>query len=110
LSEGSRRATLERVRNKLGFNRILGVLDVSGGSLHKYLHGVRKISDSVAYRALQYLEEWEFDRVVEGSNRLRTAGIVRADGTVDYSLILQALGMSTLSKHYSGSQWRAFPR
>jgi hypothetical protein len=27
---------------------------------------------------------------------------------VDYSLILQALGMSTLSKHYSGSRWRAY--
>ncbi|MCC6014623.1 MAG: integrase [Desulfurococcaceae archaeon] len=99
LSEDSRRAILERVKEKLGFNKTLEVLGISKGSLHNYLHGVRKIPDNVVYRALQYLEEWEFNSIIGGFDRLRAAGIVRADGTVDYSLVLQAIALATRDEY-----------
>jgi hypothetical protein len=41
LGEDSRRAILERVKGKLGFNKTLEALGISKGSLHNYLHGVR---------------------------------------------------------------------
>jgi hypothetical protein len=95
LSDDSRRAILERVKEKLGFNKTLEVLGISKGSLHNHLHGVRRVPDDVVSRALQYLEEWKFNEIVRGFDRLRAAGIVRADGTVDYSLILQAIALAT---------------
>jgi len=99
LSEDSRRAILERVKGKLGFNKTLEVLGISRGSLHNYLHGIRKIPDSLVYKALQYLGEWEFKEIIRGFDRLRAAGIVRADGTVDYSLILQAIALATRDEY-----------
>jgi intergrase/recombinase len=99
LGDDSRRAILERVKEKLGFNRTLEVLGISRGSLHNYLHGVRRVPDDVVSRALQYLEEWEFNEIVKGFDRLRAAGIVRADGTVDYSLVLQAIALATRDEY-----------
>jgi hypothetical protein len=57
LGDELRRIILERVKRKLGFTKTLEVLGIAKGSLHNYLSGVRKISDNVVYRALQYLEE-----------------------------------------------------
>ena len=74
LSDDFRRAILERVKSKLRFNRTLEVLGISRGSLHNYLHGLRRVPDDVIYRALRYLEEWEFNEVVRGVDMLRTAG------------------------------------
>jgi intergrase/recombinase len=99
LGDDSRRTILERVKEKLGFNKTLEVLGISRGSLHNYLHGVRRVPDDVVSRALQYLEEWEFNEVVKGFDRLRAAGIVRADGTVDYSLVLQAIALATRDEY-----------
>jgi len=42
LSDDARRLILERVKKKLGFNKTLQVLGIAKGSLHNYLHGVRK--------------------------------------------------------------------
>jgi len=94
LSDDFRRAILERVKSKLRFNRTLEVLGISRGSLHNYLHGLRRVPDDVIYRALQYLEEWEFNEVVRGVDMLRTAGIICEDGTVDYYVAVHYLGYS----------------
>jgi len=99
LSDDSRREVLRRVKEKLGFNKTLEVLDISRGSLHNYLHGIRRVPDEVISKALRYLDEKEFNEVVRGFDRLRAAGIVRADGTVDYSLILQAIALATRDEY-----------
>jgi len=80
-----RRIILEWVK-KFGFTKTLEVLSIAKGSLHKYLSGVRRIPDNVVYRALQYLEEGEFNEVVKGVDRPRAMGIIREDGSIDYSL------------------------
>jgi hypothetical protein len=67
--------------------------------MHNYLHGIRRIPDEVVYRALQYLEEREFNEIVQGVDRLRVVGIIRNDGSIDYSLILQAVALASRDEY-----------
>jgi len=53
----------------------------------------------VVYRALQYLEEGEFNEIVKGIDRLRVIGIIRGDGSIDYSLVLQAIALATRDEY-----------
>jgi intergrase/recombinase len=99
LSDEVRRRILERVKEKLGFTRALEALDISKGAMHNYLHGLRRVPDEVVYKALQYLEEREFNEIVQGVDRLRAVGIVREDGSIDYSLVLQAIALATRDEY-----------
>jgi transcriptional regulator with XRE-family HTH domain len=84
LSDEARRLILERVKRKLEFEKTLRALGIARGSLHNYLHGFRTIPDSVVYKALQHLEEQEFNEIVQGVNKLRAIGIIRGDGSIDF--------------------------
>jgi intergrase/recombinase len=99
LSEETRRLILERVKRKLGFTKTLEVLGIARGSLHNYLQGIRRVPDNIVYKALQYLEEGEFNEIVKGLDRLRAVGIIREDGSIDYSLILQAIALATRDEY-----------
>ena len=55
--------------------------------------------DNIVYRALQHIDESEFNEIVEGLNRLRAIGIIRGDRSMDYSLILQAIALATRDEH-----------
>ena len=94
-----RREILRRVKEKLGFNKTVEILDISKGSLHNYLNGLRKIPDDVIFKALQYLDEKEFNEIVTGFDRLRIVGIIREDGSIDYSLILQAVALASKDEY-----------
>jgi intergrase/recombinase len=99
LGDDVRRLILERVKRKLGFTKALEALDISRGAMYNYLHGVRRVPDEVVYRALQHLEESEFDEIVKGLDRLRALEIIRGDGSIDYSLILQAIALATRDEY-----------
>jgi intergrase/recombinase len=99
LSEETRRLILEKVKRKLGYTKTLEVLGIARGSLHNYLQGIRRAPDNVVYKALQYLEEGEFNEIVKGIDRLRAVGIIRGDGSIDYSLILQAIALATRDEY-----------
>jgi intergrase/recombinase len=99
LGEDARRAILERVKGKLGFTKALEALGISRGALHNYLHGLRKVPDEVIRRALQHLEEREFNEVVQGLDRLRALGIVKDDGSIDYSLASQVLALAVRDEY-----------
>jgi intergrase/recombinase len=99
LSEDSRRLILQRVKEKLGFTEALEALGISRGALHNYLHGVRRVPDEVLARALDHLSEAEFSEAVSGVDRLRALGIVRADGSIDYPLILQAVALASRDEY-----------
>jgi len=99
LGDEARRKILERVKEKLGFTRALEVLDISKGAMHNYLHGIRRVPDEVVYKALQFLEEREFNEIVRGVDRLRAVGIIRGDGSIDYSLILQAVALASRDEY-----------
>jgi len=94
LSDGVRRRILDKVREKLGYNKTAEVLDISKGALHNYLHGVRRVPDEVIQKALQYLTESEFREIVQGIDLLKATGIVKESGTVDYSLALQVVALA----------------
>ena len=67
---------------------------ISKSSLHNYLHRIKKIPDEVVQRALQYLTEPEFREVVQGVELLKATGIVKEDGAIDYSLVLQLISLA----------------
>ena len=94
-----RREILRRVKERLGFNKTVDILDISKGSLHNYLNGLRKIPDDVIFKALQYLDEKEFNEIVTGVDRLRIVEIIREDGPVDYSLILRAVALASKDEY-----------
>jgi hypothetical protein len=94
-----RREILRRVKKKLGFNKTVEILDISKGSLHYYLNGLRKISDDVIFKAPQYLDEKEFNEIVTGIDKLRIVGIIREDRSIDYSLILQAVALASKDEY-----------
>jgi hypothetical protein len=99
LGDDARRLILERVKHKLGFTKTLEALGIAKGSLYNHLHGVRRVPDNVVYRALQHLEESEFNEIVKGLDRLRAIGIIRVDGSINYSLILQAIALATRDEY-----------
>jgi hypothetical protein len=74
LGDDARKLILERVKRKPGFTRALEALGISKGAMYNYLHGVRRIPDEVVYRALQHLEEGEFNEIVKGIDRLGPLG------------------------------------
>jgi len=99
LDDDVRREILRRVKEKLGFNKTVEILDISKGSLHNYLNGLRRIPDDVISKALQYLDEKEFNEIVAGIDRLKAVGIIREDGSIDYSLILQAVALASKDEY-----------
>jgi intergrase/recombinase len=99
LSDDVRREILRRVKDKLGFNKTVEILDIAKGSLHNYLNALRKIPDDVISKALQYLDEKEFNEIVAGIDRLKAVGIIREDGSIDYSLILQAVALASKDEY-----------
>jgi hypothetical protein len=76
----------------VGAYRALGISD---SSLSRYLRGERRIPDEVVRRALQHLGEEGFRQIVQGEERLRTVGIVRQDGSIDYGLALQLIVLAS---------------
>jgi intergrase/recombinase len=99
LNDDSRRTIVQRVKDKLGFNRALEALGVSKGSLYNYLHCIRRVPDEVVSKALQCIDEKEFNEIVGGLDRLRAIGVLREDGSVDYSLVLQAVALASRDEY-----------
>ena len=99
LDDEARRTILLRVKSKLGFTRALKVLGVARGSLHNYLTGARRVPDYVVENALRYLDEREFNEIVRGLDKLKALGIIRGDGSIDYSLVLQAIALATRDEY-----------
>jgi intergrase/recombinase len=99
LSDVVRREIVKRVKDKLGYSGALEALGIARGSLFNYLHGIRRVPDDVIRKALHYLDESEFNQIVQGFDRLRAVGIVREDGSIDYSLILQAVALASRDEY-----------
>jgi intergrase/recombinase len=99
LSDEVRRSILEKVKGKLGYNEALKALEISRGALHNYLRGLRRVPDEVVSKALRCLEEREFHEIVRGVDRLRAVGVVREDGSIDYSLASQVLALASRDEY-----------
>ena len=79
LGEETRRLILERVKPKLGFTKTPEALSIAKGSLHNYLQGIKRVLDNVVHKALQYLEEGEFNGIIKRVDKLQATGIIRGD-------------------------------
>ena len=104
LSEDTRRAILQRVKDKLGFSKAIKVLDISKGSMHNYLHGTRKIPDEVVLKSLQHIEEEEFREIAGSVERLKAIGILSQDGTIDCRSLHWLRGMNSSNRRFLGSR------
>jgi len=93
------RRILEKVREKLGYNKAVEVLDISKGTLHNYLHGIRRVLDEVVQKALQYLSEFEFRDIVQGVGLLKATSIVKENEAIDYGLALQILALAARDEY-----------
>ena len=69
-------------------------LGVSETTFYRVLHRKLPVSDNLLYKLLQHLSEHEFASLVSAEDRLRVAGILRSDGTVDYSVAIEILRRS----------------
>ncbi|MCD6301829.1 MAG: integrase [Staphylothermus sp.] len=100
LSHKTRILILDAVRGKLGYNEACKALGVSKSTLHRYLTGVTKrIPDDVVRKALRYLEEDEFYRIVSELDRLKACGIISDDEeVVDISAVAQLLALASRDK------------
>jgi hypothetical protein len=96
---GDVRRILEKVREKLGYNKAVEVLDISKGTLHNYLHGIRRVLDEVVQKALQYLSEFEFRDIVQGVGLLKATSIVKENEAIDYGLALQILALAARDEY-----------
>ncbi|MCD6300614.1 MAG: integrase [Staphylothermus sp.] len=100
LSNNARILILQAVREKLGFNEAWKALDISKSTLYRYLTGITKrIPDDVVKKALQYLEEDEFYRIVSELDRLKACGIISDDEKViDISAVSRLLALASRDK------------
>lgn len=77
---------LEFIKNKLGYTKTWQVLGISKSSLHRYLSGERRISNNLVYKLLEQLSPVEFEDIVSSWDKLKAPGIVKDNGSIDYSL------------------------
>jgi intergrase/recombinase len=69
-------------------------LGVSESTFNRVLHKKLPVSDALLLKLLQRLTEHEFTNLVSAEDRLRIAGILRSDGSVDYSVAVEILRRS----------------
>jgi len=63
-------------------------------TLWRLLNRVSPVDPEYVAPLLKLLKQTEFESLVSAKNRLRSLGIVRDDGTVDYSLVLEILSIA----------------
>jgi hypothetical protein len=69
-------------------------LGISESTFYRVLHRKQPVSDSLLQRLLQHLTEQEFATLVSAEDRLRAAGVLRSDGSVDYFAAIEILRRS----------------
>jgi len=69
-------------------------LGVSETTFYRVLHRKLPVSNALLLKLLQRLTEHEFTNLVSAEDRLRAAGILRSDGSVDYSVAVEILRRS----------------
>ncbi|MGB9734512.1 MAG: integrase [Conexivisphaera sp.] len=92
LGQGARRAILSALKDRMGALELARAIGVSRVALWRYLKGERDPPGDVIRRALGLMEEEEFHRALRGSELLRALGAVREDGSIDYSVAVEAIG------------------
>ncbi|MEM4665475.1 MAG: integrase [Sulfolobales archaeon] len=79
---------------------------ISRVTLWRLLNRVSPVDPEYIAPLLKLLKQTEFESLVSAKNRLRSLGIMRDDGTVDYSLVLEILSIARSDEYLKNAVLR----
>jgi len=91
ISDSDRYKLLEYAVNRLGKDRVQQALNVSRYTMWRLLNKKVKVDDVKLKIILSLITPREFEEVLGAEKRLIASGVVREDGTVDYSMAIEIL-------------------
>ena len=94
LSEDARYRILKYLDEKYGHKKVLEETGLSRVTLWRLLEKKSRVKPGYVKPLLKLLTQEEFEKLVSARDRLRSMGILREDGTVDYSLALEILAVA----------------
>ena len=94
LSEDARYRILKYVVERYGRKKVLEEVGVSRITLWRLLERKSPIRPEYIKPLLKLLNREEFEKLISARDRLRSLGILRDDGTIDYSLALEILAVA----------------
>ncbi|MGC9077076.1 MAG: integrase, partial [Conexivisphaera sp.] len=110
IGDEARVRLLERVKEKLGFVGACRELGISKPSMSRYLRGLRPVPDGVVETCLRVLGEDEVREALSAPDRLRAMGVVREDGSIDYSLALEVMALASRDEYLKDAMLRFVAR
>jgi len=94
LSEDARYRILVHVVEKYGKKRVLEESGISRVTLWRLVEKVSPVKPEYVKPLLKFLTREEFENLISARDRLKAIGVLRDDGTVDYSLALEILAIA----------------
>lgn len=94
LSEDTRFRILKYVVEKYGRRKVLEDVGISRITLWRLLERKSPVKPEYVKPLLKLLTREEFEKLTTARERLRSLGILREDGTIDYSLALEILAVA----------------
>ncbi len=94
LSEDARYRILTYVVEKYGRKKVLEETEISRVTLWRLLERKSPVKPEYVKPLLKLLTREEFEKLITARERLRSLSILREDGTIDYSLVLEILAFA----------------
>ncbi|RLF08016.1 MAG: integrase, partial [Thermoprotei archaeon] len=99
LGQEDRYRILDYLIEKLGRDRVQSLLGISRVSMWRLLNRRAPITDDCLRKMLENISRDEFNSIVSAERRLRALGVVRDDGTINYSLALELLALASRDEY-----------
>jgi len=99
IGQDARSRMLQILRNRLGFSNAYRALGISRASMRRYLNGLREIPDEVVERLFSLLTREEIESALTAVDRLKSMGLVKGDGSIDYSLASQIIALASRDEY-----------
>jgi len=106
LSEEARYRILNRVVEKHGRRRVAELAGISRVTLWRLLERKSPVKPEYVRPLLKLLSQQEFEEIVSAGERLRSLGIIREDGSIDYSLALEILALARRDEYLKNAVLR----
>jgi len=97
--DSDRYKLLEYAVNKLGKDRVQQALNVSRYTMWRLLNRKIRVDDVKLKTILSLITPREFEEALGAEKRLIASGVVREDGTVDYSTAIEILKRATRDEY-----------
>jgi len=91
ISDDDRFRILEYVISKVGRSGVQRTLNISRITMWRLINKQARVDDNKLKLLLSFLTPKEFEEVLGAEKKLATIGIIREDGTVEYSTIIEIL-------------------